>query len=445
MIKKAFSKILRVKDIFVNMLAGNLITNDELSLILESMQKDIAVGNASIVSELRREVNEQSHRYESRLMFFQDLISQLAFLVRPNFDDFEQSLRYELVVSLLNEFIDNYDPKCGANTEDIESEINNAISYYRLHFDKKIEDLLIDLPISDLDCFYCALSDSDSKSLLVKLIAYRLLGLTKVRLRSSVELESDMSFYSKLQYNICSDKPIYKSGDFEVKCYDLNFIGLNYRCYSVPFAINAEYKNNQYSNDLVRVCPGDFVLDCGACWGDTSLWFASQVGSEGRVFSFEFIPSNLEILHANLLLNPNLSERVQIVQNPLSVKSGDIIRCADNGAASTFKILQQNEEEIGIVEAVTVSIDDWVESRNIKKIDFIKMDIEGAELDALLGAARTLRCFRPRLAIALYHNREDLYTIPSFLESLNLGYSFYLKHPTAAGFETVLLAISEAN
>jgi len=68
------------------------------------------------------------------------------------------------------------------------------------------------------------------------------------------------------------------------------------------------------------------------------------------------------------------------------------------------------------------------------------MDIEGAELDALRGAEQTLRAFKPRLAISLYHNKTDLTEIPEYLNALDLGYEFYLDHFTIHNEETVLFA-----
>lgn len=78
------------------------------------------------------------------------------------------------------------------------------------------------------------------------------------------------------------------------------------------------------------------------------------------------------------------------------------------------------------------------------KATFIKMDIEGAELKALEGAADTIRRWKPLLAISLYHKPEDLLTIPQYIRSLNAEYTFYLRghHPELA-IELVLYAVSE--
>lgn len=69
------------------------------------------------------------------------------------------------------------------------------------------------------------------------------------------------------------------------------------------------------------------------------------------------------------------------------------------------------------------------------------MDIEGAELEALKGAVKTLKRFKPKLAIALYHKMEDSWVNSDFLQSLSLGYRFYLGHYTILEYETVLYTI----
>ena len=82
-------------------------------------------------------------------------------------------------------------------------------------------------------------------------------------------------------------------------------------------------------------------------------------------------------------------------------------------------------------------------NRRVSKVDFIKMDIEGAEYDALAGAQDVLQRFRPRLAISLYHRPSDFVTIPRYLDSLGLNYRFYLDHHTLYINESVLFAIPE--
>jgi len=88
----------------------------------------------------------------------------------------------------------------------------------------------------------------------------------------------------------------------------------------------------------------------------------------------------------------------------------------------------------------TVTIDSFVEQQKLLYIDFIKMDIEGAELNALIGAQETIKRFGPKLAVTVYHKQEDLCTIPHFLKMLRPDYELYLDHFTPTMEETVLFA-----
>jgi hypothetical protein len=76
-------------------------------------------------------------------------------------------------------------------------------------------------------------------------------------------------------------------------------------------------------------------------------------------------------------------------------------------------------------------------------VDFIKMDIEGAEMQALRGAEESIRRFRPKMAITVYHSLEDFWEIPKWIAQLGLGYRFYLRHFTIHQEETVLFGVAK--
>ena len=89
----------------------------------------------------------------------------------------------------------------------------------------------------------------------------------------------------------------------------------------------------------------------------------------------------------------------------------------------------------------TVTIDETVARLGLQRVDFVKMDIEGAELDSLKGGEQTIRRHRPKLAISLYHKPDDFDAIPRWLAGLDLGYQFYLGHHTIYQNETVLFGV----
>lgn len=76
-----------------------------------------------------------------------------------------------------------------------------------------------------------------------------------------------------------------------------------------------------------------------------------------------------------------------------------------------------------------------------KRVSYLKMDIEGAELEALQGAAQSIRRWKPMLAICIYHKPEDVFEIPQYILSLVKDYRFYVRHYSTCLCETVLYAI----
>lgn len=94
--------------------------------------------------------------------------------------------------------------------------------------------------------------------------------------------------------------------------------------------------------------------------------------------------------------------------------------------------------EEGNVVVHADKIDNLIEG---KEISFLKMDIEGAELNALKGAVNSIRKHRPKLAISIYHKPEDIFEIPVFLEGLDINYKYYIRHYSSCLDETILYAI----
>ena len=192
--------------------------------------------------------------------------------------------------------------------------------------------------------------------------------------------------------------------------------------------------SNQYNHPKVHIEKGDYVLDAGALFGDTSLWFSYLTGENGKVFSFELTPAFIKRIKNNLAINPELASRIIIYEYAIWNKSDEMLSFIEQGGGT------QIGKTNGDVAVESITIDDWVTRNNIEKLDFIKMDIEGAEVRALNGAKKTIQRFKPKLAICLYHNDADFVTIPSLIDSFGVDYEFYLGHHTATFSETVLYA-----
>jgi FkbM family methyltransferase len=146
-------------------------------------------------------------------------------------------------------------------------------------------------------------------------------------------------------------------------------------------------------------------------------------------------------MNRNLQMNPDLRRLIEVVPNPLWSESGRPLFFTDDGPGSRVSFEKMDSDE----KIETISIDDFVRRNGIARIDFIKMDIEGAELSALQGASATIRTFKPKLAISVYHRPTDITTIPAWIESCGVPYEIYLGHYTIHNDETVLFAIPKAS
>jgi FkbM family methyltransferase len=196
-----------------------------------------------------------------------------------------------------------------------------------------------------------------------------------------------------------------------------------------------------HDRDRVTVEPGDVVLDVGGCWGDTALYFADLVGPGGKVYTFEFDPESLEILRANLSLNPELSERIEIVEKALWDRSGETLEIVQAGRCTS---VSEDDGASKGRRVQTITLDDFIEREGLDRLSFIKMDVEGAECNVLSGASGALREFAPKLAIAAYHKDDDLVKIPELIAPDELEWQLYLGSFSAVEAETVLFGRATA-
>jgi FkbM family methyltransferase len=137
--------------------------------------------------------------------------------------------------------------------------------------------------------------------------------------------------------------------------------------------------------------PGYVCLDIGAHIGYYSLLLSRWVGSHGRVFSYEPVPYTHSFLRRNL--QQNGASNVRPEQAAVGNHTG-VVRVS---AASGERLGWSAVSESGNLEVRCTTIDSEVEQFALKHVDFIKMDIEGYELQALAGANATIRKMRPRI------------------------------------------------
>ncbi len=133
-------------------------------------------------------------------------------------------------------------------------------------------------------------------------------------------------------------------------------------------------------------------FDVGANVGAITLALAKFSGPEGKIYSFEPGPPNLRRLRDNLNLNPELSKRVEMTAAGVGRTPGELYWAEEKGNPGNALLGKTGTHEIKII-----TLDDFVRERNIPKLQFVKIDVEGMELEVMQGAAETLRRFRPML------------------------------------------------
>ncbi|MFZ1083215.1 MAG: FkbM family methyltransferase [Candidatus Kryptoniota bacterium] len=297
--------------------------------------------------------------------------------------------------------------------------------------------------LDEIESMYFLLEDERSKEILLRLLAFKILGHRKVRLPLSQPLYFETT--DRLSQYINKENKLdvkFLSSSIPLYYADLINLKLPIKLFTTPRTILTQFllKQYEYTTDEMMVIgaqPGDVVIDGGACWGDATLFFADKVKENGKVLSFEFIPDNLNVFNRNMQLNPCFTNTVKMIEQPLWSESNIKTYYRNIGPGSNVSV-QEFDGYNGVVNSIT--IDDVVSQEELTSVDLIKMDIEGAEQHALKGAEKTLKRFAPKLAIAIYHNINDFANIIHKINDMALGYKFYLGHFTIFQEETVLFA-----
>jgi FkbM family methyltransferase len=192
-------------------------------------------------------------------------------------------------------------------------------------------------------------------------------------------------------------------------------------------------KHLQYSpQDIVRTTGAECFIDCGAFNGDSIADFVASTRNEFRkIIAFEPDPTSFMALSRNVAKDPDLVSRADLHNIAVGASVGSMAFDA-NGLPSACI------SSGGNIEVSSVALDNALAEESPT---FIKMDIEGAELDALRGAQQCIRKHRPILAICVYHKQNHLWRIPLLIHDLLPNSRLYLRAHCADGLDLVCYAI----
>jgi FkbM family methyltransferase len=186
----------------------------------------------------------------------------------------------------------------------------------------------------------------------------------------------------------------------------------------LPFNL-AEMETHIYGQGEHFVHPGDIVLDCGASDGD----FTRQALAAGaaKVVAIEISPSSIECLRRNLAAEIAGGRAVVYPKGVWDHDDTLTLEVDDTNFAANSVVLHPENARPSIQVPLT-TIDKLVAELGLPRVDFIKMDVEGAEINALAGARETIGKWKPRLAITAEHKPADEVDIPNAVRNIRADY-----------------------
>lgn len=172
--------------------------------------------------------------------------------------------------------------------------------------------------------------------------------------------------------------------------------------------------SDYYDFDILRFHPDAVIADLGAFVGDSALDYARIYKKFNKIYAYEITPDTYTALVQNVSEYPNI---IPVYKGVSNVSGKMYVKNTQFSAANSLC-------EQGDIEVEVVTLDDDIQ----EPIHMIKMDIEGAEKDALLGAKHHIKEDKPQLLISAYHIVEDLLDIPCIINDIRDDYTYYLRY-----------------
>ncbi len=175
----------------------------------------------------------------------------------------------------------------------------------------------------------------------------------------------------------------------------------------------------------------EIFIDGGCYDGANSVRFAQWAGNAAKtIYAFEADGKNAE--KCKNALGKIEGVDCHLINKGMWSEDTTLNFCAKANEASSF---MENGQMCVPVTRLDAAVNE--------KVTFIKMDIEGAEYEALKGAENIISRYQPKLAVSIYHKMEDIWELPWLILSYNPDYMFFLRHYSLAGEETVLYAVPQ--
>ena len=194
--------------------------------------------------------------------------------------------------------------------------------------------------------------------------------------------------------------------------------------------IIGKYSYKITDDKQISPCNKMMIIDCGAYIGDTAELFIKQMKKGGKIVCIEGFKENCMQIN-EWIKNNNLEKKVSLIEGcigdeekTVEINVGGVL----NDSATIFT--STNKKDINTAKMYTLDA-----LFSDEKVDFIKFDIEGSEMNALRGANNVIRVNKPQMMVSAYHKLEHLWEIPIFLHDILPEYRFYFGHQPHAAME----------
>ena len=179
-------------------------------------------------------------------------------------------------------------------------------------------------------------------------------------------------------------------------------------------------------------------IDCGAYIGDTIETVIKNFERVDCIISIEPDKQNLKKLNNEIKKQKKEHSNIDFCVYPCGVWSENKILkfSSDGNSASAIT----SDANINTIEISAISLDETLFG---VAPNYIKMDVEGAEAEALKGSEKIIKTYKPILAVCVYHKSSDLWELPILIKSLNSNYDMYLRQHGHMGIETVLYCVDK--
>ena len=270
----------------------------------------------------------------------------------------------------------------------------------------------------NFDIFYSMLEEDYSKNIFKKIVLYRYM----------------LAFYSDAYTNINKKiKLSMKYGIINIFFWGIKRVLFYLKKHKYPneienFLLFYIFGLEQYNvKDVFEVKGDNILFDVGAWKGDTAYFFSKRCSDKAKIYAFEPDKNAYDTLK---MIKEKYKLNNVILENVLFSNKNEVI---------DFVSMTPNTPT---VQMNAITVDAFVEENNIERIDYLKMDVEGAEMHILEGSINTIKKFRPYLAIAIYHGgelfMEDFYKVPIFIKEITENYEYYIRTFSPWGGETIL-------